>query len=282
MYGTNRRTGLTMARRTRHRGASNPPQRIRKEQHMDLGLKDKVAIVTGSARGLGAATARRLAEEGAQVVVTDILRERAEETTGALRAAGLRAHCVVGDITRADDVQRLVDETVATFGGVHILVNNAGFPRDQYLVKMSEQDWDLVMEVMLKGAFLASRAVMPHLIQQGWGRVINISSRAHLGNPTQANYSAAKAGLIGMAKALAMEQGRYGITVNCVAPGFMETEMVQALATYDKIKERAIQMQPIKRVGRPEDIANAVAFLASEQAGFISGEVLHVTGGRFG
>ena len=249
---------------------------------MDLQIKDKVAIVTGSARGLGAATARKLAQEGAKVVVTDILKEQAEATAAALRADGLQAHCIIADITKGAEVQRLVDETVAHFGGVHILVNNAGFPRDRYLVKMSEEDWDLVMEVMLKGAFLASRAVMPKFIEQGWGRIVNISSRAHFGNPTQANYSAAKAGLIGMAKALAIEEGRYGVTVNCVAPGFMETEMVQALATYETIKERAVAAQPIKRVGKPEDIANAVAFLVSEPASFITGEVLHVTGGRYG
>lgn len=249
---------------------------------MDLGLSGKVAIVTGSARGLGAATARKLAQEGAKVIVTDILAEQAQATAKALQDEGLAAHSIVGDITKAADVQRLVDETVQHFGGVHILVNNAGFPRDKYLVKMSEEDWDLVITVMMKGAFLAARAVMPHFIEQGWGRVINISSRAHLGNPTQANYSAAKAGLIGMAKALAQEEGRYGVTVNCIAPGFMETEMVKALPTYETIKERALQMQPIKRVGRPDDIADAVAFLASERAGFISGEVIHVSGGRFG
>jgi 3-oxoacyl-[acyl-carrier protein] reductase len=249
---------------------------------MDLGLKDKVAIVTGSARGLGAAMARRLAEEGARVVVTDIQAELAQATTAALRQADLQAHCVVADITKAADVQRLVDETVAVFGGLHVLVNNAGMPRDKHLVKMAEDDWDLVMDVMLKGAFLATRAVMPHFIEQGWGRVINISSRAHFGNPTQANYSAAKAGLIGMAKALAIEEGRYGVTVNCIAPGFMETEMVRALPTYEAIRERAIQAQPIKRAGQPEDVADAVAFLASERAGFISGEVLHVSGGRYG
>jgi len=249
---------------------------------MDLGIKGKVAIVTGSARGLGAATARKLAEEGASVVVTDIMAEAAEATAQSLRDAGLQAICVPGDITRSADVQQVVEQAVAQFGSVHILINNAGFPRDKYLVKMSEEDWDLVMEVMLKGAFLATRAVMPKMIEQGWGRIINISSRAYLGNPTQANYSAAKAGLIGMAKALCMEEGRYGITVNCVAPGFMETEMVQALPTYEVIKERAVQAQPIKRVGQPADIANAVAFLASEAAGFISGEVLHVTGGRYG
>lgn len=249
---------------------------------MDLGLKDKVAIVTGSARGLGAATARRLAEEGAKVVITDIQVELAQATAAALRADGLAAHCVIADITKADDVQRLVSETVAHFGGLLILVNNAGSPRDRYLVKMSEEDWDLVIDVMLKGAFLASRAVMPHLIKQGWGRVINVSSRAYLGNPTQANYSAAKAGLIGLAKALSLEEGRYGVTVNCIAPGFIETEMIQALPAYEAIKERALQAQPIKRPGRPADIADAIAFLASERAGFISGEVLHVTGGRYG
>ncbi|WBY02869.1 3-oxoacyl-ACP reductase FabG [Ramlibacter tataouinensis] len=249
---------------------------------MDMGIEGKVAIVTGSARGLGAETARRLALEGARVVVTDINAEGARATAEALRAEGLQAHCVIGDITRAADVDRLVQETLATFGGIHILVNNAGFPRDRYLVKMTEEDWDLVIQVMLKGAFLVTKAVMPTLIAQGWGRVVNISSRAHFGNPTQANYAAAKAGLIGMAKALAQEEGRYGITVNCVAPGFMETEMVQALPTYEQIRDKAIQAQPIKRVGRPQDVADAVVFLASERAGFISGEVLHVTGGRFG
>ncbi|MDP9112059.1 MAG: SDR family oxidoreductase [Acidobacteriota bacterium] len=249
---------------------------------MDLGLSGKVAIVTGSARGLGAATARRLAEEGAKIVIADIQDALARATADALRADGFAVHCVTGDVTNAADVQRLVDETVVTFGGVHILVNNAGSPRDQYLVKMSEDEWDFVIDVMLKGAFLMARAVMPKMIEQRWGRVINISSRAHLGNPTQANYSAAKAGLIGLAKALAIEEGRYGITVNCVAPGFVDTEMVQSLPTYATIKERAVQMQPIKRVGEPSDIADAVAFLASERAGFITGEVLHVTGGRYG
>ncbi|MEO7135570.1 MAG: 3-oxoacyl-ACP reductase FabG [Vicinamibacterales bacterium] len=249
---------------------------------MDLGLQDKVAIVTGSARGLGAATARRLAEEGAKVIITDINAELAQATAAAITADGHTAHAIIGDITKMADVQRLVDETIAKFSGLHILVNNAGFPRDGFITKMTEEDWDLVVDVMLKGSFLACKAVMPRMIEQKWGRIINISSRAHYGNPGQANYSAAKAGLIGLAKPLCLEEGRYGITVNCIAPGFMETEMVQALANYEKIKDRAIEAQPIKRVGKPADIADAVAFLASERASFISGETLHVTGGRYG
>jgi 3-oxoacyl-[acyl-carrier protein] reductase len=249
---------------------------------MDLGLKNKVAIVTGSARGLGAATARRLAEEGAKVVITDINAERAEATAAAMRADGLAAHCIISDVTKAADVARLMEQTVATFGGIHVLVNNAGFPRDNLLTNMSEEDWTLVMDVMLKGTFLAAKAAIPRMIEQRWGRIINISSRAHFGNAGQANYSTAKAGLIGMARALCIEEGRYGITVNCVAPGFIPTEMVQGLPTYEKIKARAIDAQPIKRLGEPTDIADAVAFLASERAGFISGETLHVTGGRYG
>jgi len=248
---------------------------------MDLGLENKVAIVTGAARGIGAATARRLAAEGASVVIADINGEGAAATAAALQADGLKAHAVAGDITMAADVDRLVAETLERFGGVHILVNNAGFPRDGRLTKLTETDWDLVVDVILKGAFLASKAVMPHMIEQRWGRIVNISSRAHLGNPGQANYSAAKAGIIGLTRALSLEEGRYEITVNAVAPGFVETEMVRELPHYDQIKERVVRGTPIPRVGRPEDIADAVAFLASERAGFISGETLHVTGGRY-
>lgn len=248
---------------------------------MDLGLRDKVAIVTGAARGLGAATARRLAEEGCKVVVNDINESQAEATAAALRADGLAALALVADVTRPDDVAGLVDAAVARFGALHILVNNAGFPRDGLLTKMSETDWDLVVDVILKGAFLATKAVIPHMIAQRWGRVINISSRAHLGNPGQANYAAAKAGLLGLTRALALEEGRFDITVNAVAPGFMETEMVQALPHYEQIKERTVKGTPIRRVGRPADVADAVAFLASERAGFITGETLHVTGGRY-
>ncbi|MDR3474537.1 MAG: SDR family oxidoreductase, partial [Devosia sp.] len=148
--------------------------------------------------------------------------------------------------------------------------------------KMSEEDWDLVLKVILKGSFLTCKAVMPHFIEQQWGRIVNISSRAYLGNPGQANYSAAKAGILGLTRALSIEEGRYNITVTAVAPGFMATEMIRALPKYELIKERAVKATPIQRVGVPTDIADAVAFLASERASYITGETLHVTGGRYG
>ncbi|WP_044530349.1 SDR family NAD(P)-dependent oxidoreductase [Herbaspirillum sp. B65] len=249
---------------------------------MDLGLKDKVAIVTGSARGLGAATARRLAQEGMRVVITDISAEAARVTSARLSEEGFNTICIPADITKSAEVNALIDGTIAAFGGIHVLVNNAGFPRDNYLSNMSEEDWDLVIEVALKGTFLTCKAVMPHLMEQKWGRIINISSRAYFGNPGQANYSAAKAGVLGLTRALSLEDGRFNITVNAVAPGFMETEAIKFLPSYELIKERAIKSTPIPRAGQPEDIANAVAFLASECASFITGETLHVTGGRYG
>lgn len=249
---------------------------------MDLGLKDKVAIVTGSARGLGAATAWRLAREGARVVITDISADLAEATAKTMRDEGLQAVSIPGDITRKQDVEALVQGAIEHFGGVHVLVNNAGFPRDGLLTKMTEDDWDKVIEVVLKAAFLTCRAVMPHFIEQRFGRIVNISSRAYLGNPGQANYSAAKAGILGLTRALAHEEGRFNITVNAVAPGFIETEAVRSLGHFEKIREAAISACPLRRTGQPDDIADAVAFLASERAGFITGETLHVTGGRYG
>ena len=248
---------------------------------MELGLKHKVAVVTGSGRGIGAATARALALEGAHVVVTDIDPSTTAATTAALQAEGLSAMGVVADVTQANDVERLVDETVRQFGALHILVNNAGFPKDAYLTKMSEADFDLVTGVILKGAWLCSKRAVPHMMAERWGRIINISSRAHLGNPGQSNYSAAKAGLIGLTRSLSYEEGKFNITVNAIAPGFIETELVQSLPAYDAIKEKWLKATPMPRLGIPQDIADAVLFLASERAGFITGEVLHVTGGRY-
>lgn len=248
---------------------------------MKLGLENKVAVVTGSGRGIGAATARALAEEGVRVVVTDIDPSTTAATVRALKEEGFEVHGVVADVTSAADVQRLVAETVACFGGLHVLVNNAGFPKDSYLTKMPEADWDLVTGVILKGAFLCSKAAVPHMMAQKWGRIVNISSRAHLGNPGQANYSAAKAGLVGFTKALSYEEGKFNITVNAIAPGFVETELMRSLPSYDTIRDKWLKATPLPRLGVPRDIADAVLFLASERAGFITGELLHVTGGRY-
>ncbi|MDP3820549.1 MAG: 3-oxoacyl-ACP reductase FabG [Burkholderiales bacterium] len=248
---------------------------------MQLGLTDKVAIVTGSGRGIGAETARALAEEGARVVVTDIDAQVAADHCAALQRDGFQAIAVAADVTKAADVERLVQSARDAFGSVHVLVNNAGFARDARITKLSEADWDAVIDTVLKGAFLCTKAVAPVMAAQHWGRVVNISSRAHLGNPGQANYSAAKAGILGFSAALALELGRDGITVNTIAPGFIETDGVRNLPHYQKIKDNAIARTPIGRLGVPRDIAGAVAFLASEAAGYITGATLHVTGGRF-
>lgn len=248
---------------------------------MDLGLKDKVAIVTGSGRGIGAETARALAEEGARIVVTDIDAQAGAASCAALRRDGFDAIAVPADVTNAADVQRLVQAALEAFGSVHVLVNNAGFARDARITKLSEADWDAVVDTVLKGAFLCTKTVAPLMAAQHWGRVVNISSRAHLGNPGQANYSAAKAGILGFSAALALELGRDGITVNTIAPGFIETDGVRNLPHYQKIRDNAIARTPVGRLGVPRDIAGAVAFLASEAAGYITGATLHVTGGRY-
>ena len=248
---------------------------------MQLGLNGKVAIVTGGGSGIGAATCAALAAEGAAVVVADIHAGNAEKTVAALHAEGGQALAVGVDVTDEAGVARMVEQAVAQFGALHILVNNAGFTRDMRITKMGVQDWDSVVDVILKGAFLCTRAAIPHMADAQYGRIINISSRAHLGNPGQANYSAAKAGLIGFTRAMSQENGRNFITVNALAPGIIDTEAVRVLPHYAKIREAAEKTTPIPRIGAVEDVANAVTFLASEAAGYITGDVLHVTGGRY-
>ncbi|MCM3562751.1 3-oxoacyl-ACP reductase FabG [Hydrogenophaga intermedia] len=248
---------------------------------MQLGLTDKVAIVTGSGRGIGAETARALAEEGARIVVTDIDARATADSCAALKGDGFQAIAVPADVTNSADVKRLMEAALDAFGSVHVLVNNAGFARDARITKLSEADWDAVVDTVLKGAFLCTKAVAPSMAAQRWGRVVNVSSRAHLGNPGQANYSAAKAGILGFSAALALELGRDGITVNTIAPGFIETDGVRNLPHYQKIRDNAIARTPLGRPGAPRDVAAAVAFLASEAAGYITGATLHVTGGRY-
>jgi 3-oxoacyl-[acyl-carrier protein] reductase len=248
---------------------------------MDLKLKDKVAIVTGGGRGIGEAICLTLADEGAKILVADIDLASAQTCAAHLARQGATALAVRADVTDERSVRSMVDAAVGQLGGLHVLVNNAGFTRDMRITKMSEADWDAVVDVVLKGAFLCTRAAIPPMAAQGFGRIINISSRAHLGNPGQANYSAAKAGIHGFTKAMALENGRNWITVNAVAPGIVDTDAVKGLPHYQKIRANAEKNTPIPRIGAPIDVASAVAFLASEFAGFITGEVLHVTGGRY-
>jgi len=248
---------------------------------LDLNLKGRVAIITGSGRGIGRAAAEALAAEGAHVVVTDIDAQAASAAAEAIVASGFSAIGVAADVCDTLAVERLVAKAVESFGKVDILVNNAGFTRDKYLTKMPESDWDAVVNTILKGAYLCTKAALPSMIEQKWGRIINISSRAHLGNPGQTNYSAAKAGLIGFTRALALEQGKFNITANAIAPGFIETELVKALPTYELLRDAALARNPVPRLGRPEDIADAILFLASDRSGYITGETVHVTGGRY-
>ncbi|MCO6385325.1 SDR family NAD(P)-dependent oxidoreductase [Oceanicola sp. 502str15] len=250
---------------------------------MELGLKGRTAIITGGASGIGLVTARMMHAEGANVVLADISAEAAEaraaelNTDGPTRAIGVRCN-----VTDQEDVRAMVAHTLEEFGAVHILVNNAGLTRDMRIEKMEETDWDIVIDVILKGAYMCTRAVVPHFREQGWGRIVNISSRAHLGNAGQANYSAAKAGLIGFTRAMALEHGRNNVTVNAVAPGIIRTEMVESLPHFEKIKARAEEQLPIRRLGEPEDVAEAILFLASDRASYITGDLLHVSGGRYG
>lgn len=243
-------------------------------------LQDKVAIVTGSARGLGKAMVLKMVAEGAKVVVTDINREACQTVKAEIEAAGGTALAVKCDVTNREEVTALVEETVKVFGKVDILVNNAGITRDAQMVKMTDDNWDAVMNTNLKSMFICSQVASQPMIKQGYGRIINISSIAgQEGNFGQANYSAAKAGAIGLTKTLSKELGRKGITVNVVSPGFIMSEMSAAIP--EKIKEQLIARIPLNRAGQPEEIASAVAYLASDEAAFISGQVLSVNGGMY-
>ena len=249
---------------------------------MDLGISERVAFITGAAGGIGARTALMLAEEGASVAIGDIHEDAAEAEAARLRRLGLAAISVRVDVSDAESVDAAVTAIAQAYGGIDILVNNAGFTRDKRITRMDEADWDSVVDVVLKGAFLCTRAVLPAMIEKRWGRIINISTRAYLGNPGQANYSSAKAGLLGLTRSMAMENGRHNITVNAVAPGIIDTKAVRSLPHFEKIKANAEASLPLPRLGRTDDVASAVAFLASETAGYITGDVLHVSGGRYG
>jgi 3-oxoacyl-[acyl-carrier protein] reductase len=248
------------------------------------GTPTRVAIVTGAARGIGAGVAKRLAADGLAVAVLDLDEASCKPVVQEIEAAGRRALAVGVDVADEAAVQSAVEWVAEQLGAPTVLVNNAGIIRDNMLFKMTVADWDAVMGVHLRGAFLMSRAVQGYMTKAGFGRIVNLSSTSALGNRGQANYAAAKAGVQGFTKTLAIELGKFGVTVNAVAPGFIETEMTAATAArmgvdFEDFKAYAAKEIPVARVGAPADIANAVSFFAGEAAGFVSGQVLYVAGG---
>jgi len=247
-----------------------------------MDLTGKIAIVTGAGLGLGRAISHKLAENGAKVVVNDIIEKNGDATAESIKAKGGEAVFVLADISTWDGAKDLIEKARESFGGrIDILINNAGITRDMLLKKMQEDDWDKVININLKGAFNCCKFATPYMVEQKYGKIVNLSSRAHLGNPGQANYSASKAGIIGLTKSLALEFGRYNINVNAIAPGMIETEGLRGLEKYDAVVERALKITPLKRIGQPEDVANLVHFLVSENSSYITGEVVHITGGRY-
>ncbi|MFF4771257.1 3-oxoacyl-ACP reductase FabG [Microtetraspora fusca] len=244
----------------------------------------RTAVVTGAARGIGAAIARRLGRDGFAVAVLDLDEAAGKPVAEEIEAAGGRALAIGVDVADEQAVEAAVARVAAELGAPTVLVNNAGIIRDNLLFKMTAGDWDAVMGVHLRGAFLMSRAAQKYMTEAGWGRIVNLSSTSALGNRGQANYAAAKAGLQGFTKTLAIELGRFGVTVNAIAPGFIETDMTAATAArvgvpFEDFKAAAAKQIPVGRVGRPEDIAATVSFFVREESSFVSGQVIYVAGG---
>jgi 3-oxoacyl-[acyl-carrier protein] reductase len=245
---------------------------------------ERVAVVTGGARGIGAGTAKRLAADGLAVAVLDLKEGDCGTTVDAIIAAGGTACGVGADVSDADQVQAAVDRVAAELGPPAVLINNAGVIRDNMLYKMTVDDWDTVLGIHLRGSFLMSKACQKYMVDQRFGRIVNLSSSSALGNRGQANYSAAKAGLQGFTKTLAIELGQFGITANAVAPGFIATDMTAATAArigigFEEFQKAAAAGIPVRRVGTPDDVAHVISFLVSEGAGFVSGQVIYVAGG---
>jgi 3-oxoacyl-[acyl-carrier protein] reductase len=247
-------------------------------------MPQRIAIVTGAARGIGAGTAKRLAADGMAVGVLDLKEDDGARTVGEIEEAGGKAIAVGADVSNAEQVQAAVDKVAAELGEPTVLVNNAGVTRDNLIFKMSENDWDMVINVHLRGAFLMTRAIQKYMVAAKWGRIINLSSLSAVGNRGQVNYSAAKAGMQGLTKTLALELGKFGVTANAVAPGFIVTDMTAATAarlglSFEDFQAGAAKMIPVQRVGQVEDVAAAISYFASESAGFVSGQILYLSGG---
>ena len=244
----------------------------------------RTALVTGGSRGIGRQIAEHFANEGANVAIIDINEEALETAKNELSEKGYAIYTKVASVTEKEQVEQTMEEVKNHFGSIDILVNNAGVIRDNMLFKMTDEDWLTVMDVHLKGAFFATRAAQKYMIENKYGRIINISSTSALGNRGQANYATAKAGLHGFTKTLAIELGKFGVTANAVAPGFIETDMTKATAermgvSFEDFIEGTVATIPVGRSGKPDDIANAVAFFADERSSFVSGQVLYVAGG---
>jgi 3-oxoacyl-[acyl-carrier protein] reductase len=251
---------------------------------MSQRFQGKVAIVTGAAQGIGAAIAQRLAAEGAAVAVADLTAERGEQTVAAIVKDGGRAVAYGADVSTTADVEALVAAVVAEFGRIDVLVNNAGITKDNLLFKMTDEEWDAVINVNLRSAFLMSRECQKHFVKQKYGKIVSLSSRSALGNRGQANYAASKAGIMGLTATLSIELGPFGVNVNAVAPGYIATAMTDATARRigldpEALKQASAEQTPVRRVGEPEDIAATVAFLAADESSFISGQTIQVNGG---
>lgn len=245
-----------------------------------MSLSNRVALVTGSGRGIGRAIALKLAEAGASIIVNDI-NDTAEAVAQEIRAVKGESQAILADVSSSPEVTRLVEKAIAKYGRVDILVNNAGIARDQLLLRMSDEEWDTVLNINLKSVFLCTRAVLKHMIRERWGRIVSISSIVGIaGNRGQANYASAKAGIIGLTRTIAREVASRGITANAIAPGFIDTGMTQAIE--EKWREELRERIPLGYLGSPDDVAEAVRFLASEEARYITGQVLCVDGGLGG
>jgi 3-oxoacyl-[acyl-carrier protein] reductase len=245
-----------------------------------MDLEGKVALVTGGAQGIGKVTALLLASNGAHVAVSDINMEGAVQAAKDIESLGRKGLALEGDVSHPADAERIVGETVEQLGGIDILVNNAGITRDRLLLRMTEEDWDAVLNVNLKGTFNCTKAAVRHMIKHKSGKIVNIASVVgEMGNAGQANYAASKAGIIGLTKSIAREYAQRGIRVNAIAPGYIETPMTEALS--DKVKEELKAQIPMARLGTPMDVANAVYFLVSDASSYITGQVLNVNGGIY-
>ena len=245
-----------------------------------MDLKDQIVLVTGGARGIGKAIAENFAKKGAHLVIADISLSSAEDTAKEIAATGVKTLALSLDVSKAGDVTAAFADIIKEFGRIDVVINNAGITKDGLLLRMKEEDWDAVININLKGVFLCSKEAVKLMVKQRYGRIVNIASVvAFIGNPGQANYSASKAGIVGLTRTIAAEYASRGITVNAVAPGFIATAMTEALP--DNIRQEMLKSIPVGTFGSVDDVANAVAFLASPDNGYITGQVIHVNGGMY-